>query len=284
MDSRFKTLYGKPKTLTDSYDECDAEFVASLLAKREEQMGWQDFGVLYRVGVAPATYEEGLWFVPEAFEYLRQQPEENACNCIAAVMWFISEHASRLQADRLLDDCRQQVQALLAERTRDFVVLHWDRDTHPELGLKKEYRDYVRNLSLVEQTIESLLHSRTLRGWPEKFLGVLLAARGEPIRSAWYLTLIDEAAKWPFYEPPAEPSAERIRVERQMRELPGLGDVWDDMQRRFTEKYPPQLLPERALLEYHAGMIRHSGGLFAEYPTYWRDLFRKLKLLRGLSD
>lgn len=98
MPPRFKTLYGKPKTLTDRYDERSDAAVAGVLVKPESELGWNDFSLLYRVGVAPATYEEGLWFLPAAFAFLRRPANPDTVHCIADVMWFIADDAERAWA------------------------------------------------------------------------------------------------------------------------------------------------------------------------------------------
>lgn len=282
MKSRFKSLYGKPKTLTDRYDECRPEVIADLLAKPEAQLGWNDFNLLFRAGVAPASYEEGVCFLPEAFAFLRRNPSEDGINCVADVMWFISEYAERLRRNGLLDDCREEVRTLLAEQTREFVILHWDRATSPEMCGMLDHRDHVRN-DLPWHTLEALLRFRTLGAWAEEFLDTLLTARGEPLKSAWFLELGRHASSWLFFKgTTGPPSAERVFVEQQIQALPGLAGVWEELQRRgVVQEYPAQLTREPALLEYHSSVVRSSGELFTKHPTYWRDLFRTLRLVEA---
>jgi len=281
MNRHFKERYGKPKTLTDRYDECSGEAITRLLRKPETELGWNDFNMLFRVGVAPASYEEGVYFLPEAFAFLRRNPSEDGINCVADVMWFISEHAERLRRDGLLDECQEGVRTLLAEQTREFVILHWDQATSPEMCEGRDHRDHVRN-TLPWHTLEALFRFRALSAWAEEFLDTLLTARGEPLKSAWVLELVGYASRWLFFKATAQPpSAERVFVEQQIQALPGLANVWEELQRRgAVQDYPAQLRPEPALLEYHASVIRSSGSLFTKHPTYWGDLFRKL----GLGD
>ena len=275
----FKTLYGKPKTLTDRYGECSTEAITRRLRRPETELGWNDFNMLFRTGVAPASYEEGVYFLPEAFAFLRRNPSEDGINCVADVMWFISEYAERLRQDGLLDECRGEVRSLLAEQTREFVILHWDRATSPKMCGKRDHRDHVRN-SLPWDTLEALLRFRTLGVWAEKFLDTLLTARGEPVKSARFLELVGHASSWLFFKAAAQPpSAERVFAEQQIQAMPSLAGVWEELQRRgAVQECPAQLTPEPALLAYHASVIRSSGELFTKHPTYWGDLFRKLGL------
>jgi hypothetical protein len=186
MNSRFKTLYRKPKTLTDRYDECQPDAVARLLAKPEAELDWNDFNMLFRAGVAPATYEEGLYFLPAAFAFLRRRPSADVVDCLADVVWFVSEHAARLDGDGLLADCRAEILALLTERTRQFAVVHWDRETNRQMGRNRDHYDYVEDSQVVCGTLRALLEFKTLRAWAEEVLTSLSRAEGEPVKSPWY--------------------------------------------------------------------------------------------------
>jgi len=281
MKSRFKTLYRKPKTLTDRYDESSVEVITRVLRKPEAELGWNDFNLLFRAGVAAASYEEGVYILPEAFAFLCRNPKEDGVNCIADAIWFISEYAEQLGRDDLLEECREQIRALLAETTREFVVCHWDKATNPEMCGKRAHYNYVQNSQLVETALEALLRFRALKTWAEEFLDTLLNARGEPVKSAWFLELIQQASKWIFFKPAAKESATRVFLDQQIQAMPGLAGVWEELQQRNPSlEYPIQLAPEPAQIEYHADVVRTSGALFAEHPTYWADRFRKV----GLGD
>ena len=196
MNPRFKQLYGKPKSLTDRYDECREQDIARLLHKPEAELGFDDFNMLYRVGVASATYEEGLYFLPEAFAFLRRNPDNNGIQCVADVMWFISEHAARLEAAGLLEECREQVAALLAGHTAQLVVIHWDREKNRQMGWDREHHDYVRDGQLVCEMVEALLRFQTLAAWALAFLETLSRAQNDPLKSAWFLTFVADTGRW----------------------------------------------------------------------------------------
>jgi hypothetical protein len=281
MRSRFKSLYGKPKTLTDRYDECRPEVIADLLAKPEAQLGWNDFNQLFRVGVAPATYAEGLYSLPAAFAFLRRNPNGDAVNCVADVIWLLSEHATRLEKDRLLPECRETVLALLKERTGQFVVTHWDREKNRQMGRDREHYDYVEDSQLVCDTLEALFRFGTLRGWAGEFLEMLSCAQNEPLKSAWFLECVAAVSGWVFFRGKADPPATTLAAEKVCTAMPELRGVWEEFQKRgFVQNCPGQLVPDRALLERHADVIRNSGELFAKHPTYWAGLFRRLGLAR----
>jgi hypothetical protein len=72
MITSFKTLFRKPPSLTDRYDEAIDDAVDRLLKKPAAELNWNDFNLLFAVGLTAATYEEGVYFLPEAFAFLRR--------------------------------------------------------------------------------------------------------------------------------------------------------------------------------------------------------------------
>ena len=277
QNSGFKTLYGKPKTLSDPYDECGSEGAYRLLETPESDLGWKDFNALYRAGVAPASYEEGLYFLPEAFSFMRRNLNEEATNCVADIVWFVSEYADRLAKDGLLHECGHEVRAFLTEQTSEFKILHWDKTTFPERCGQREYIDHVVSSQSVDDTVEALLRFKTLRSWATEFLGSLMAAKADPLRSAWYLTLVQCSSIWIFFKTRGEPSPERTFVEQQIKAT-AAGSALSEAQARFTQERPHELAPGRSMLEYHAFVVRNAAALFLSHPTYWSDVFRKLGL------
>jgi hypothetical protein len=49
MTRQFKSLFGKPKTLTDRYDECRPESIARLLPEPKTELNWNDFNYMKRL-------------------------------------------------------------------------------------------------------------------------------------------------------------------------------------------------------------------------------------------
>ena len=284
MNSRFKTLYGKPKTLSDRHHEISAEEAAELLRKPEAELGCDDFYVLFQASTAAASYEEGVYFLPEAFAFLRRNPNEDGVECVADVIWFISEYAERLHRDGLLDECREQIRTLLAEQTREFVILPWDQATNPEPRETQDHCENLKNSPLVEGTLEALLRFGRLGTWAEEFLATLLIAQEEPVKSAWFLALAGPASCWILFQGCFGGSAETPLVEAQTESMPSLAAIWNEWERRAAvQKHPAQWTSESALLKYHAGVIRKSGDLFTLDPTYWAGLLRTLGLAESTS-
>ena len=183
---RFRTLYGRPRTLADPYDEANEAATARVLGRADGELTWNDFNLLYRVGVASASYEEGLWFLPAALAFLRRHPNPHAFDCVADVIWFVSEHAGRLEQDGLLTVCAVEVEALLAERTRAFVLVEPEPESGPATGAARRWA-YVEDADLVHECVGALQRFCTLESWAAAFLRRLGESVGEPVKSAWYI-------------------------------------------------------------------------------------------------
>ena len=280
--ARFRTRYGKPSTLTDRYAECRPEDVAGLLAKPTTEFGWVEFNRLYLVGVAPATYEEGLYFLPDAFGFLRRNPNDDAVHCVSDVIWFLSEHARRLEEDGLLAECRDQIRDLLGQRLTSFAIIHWDRVKNREMGFDRDSHDFVEQSQLVEGTLETLFRFRTLAGWATEFLAGLKASRDQPMRSAWFLECVARAKRWAHFRGAKDDSGNSRVRERMFASHPPLKELWAEfVQRGMVQELPDSVQPGIVDLERHAEVIRHSGALFEEHPTYWGRLFHELGLAAG---
>lgn len=282
LSATFQRPYGKPKALTDRYDECRPEEIERLLCKPETEFGWSDFQTLFRVGVAPATYEEGLYFLPAAFGFLRRNPDGDGVHCVADVLWFLSEYAARLRADGLLETSRGEVQALLAERTARFVVVHRDHGQARQMGQDRDRYASVEGSELVCHTLEALLRFETLGAWATEFLADLGQSRNEPRKSAWYLECVKDARHWALFRSRAESA--RIPPWEGASAAAGarLHELWKQLHERGQIHALPQALePESSELELHAAVIRRSGALFDDHATYWESLFAKLGLADG---
>jgi hypothetical protein len=241
MKTLFKTLYGKPKTLTDRHHEISAEEAAELLRKPEVDLACDDFDLLFQVSAAAASHEEGVYFLPEAFAFLRRNPSADGVECVADVIWFISVYAERLHRDGLLEECREQIRILLAEQTHEFVILPWDQATNPEPCETRDHCDYLKNSPLVEGTLEALVRFGTLGIWAEEFLATLLTAQEEPVKSAWFLTLAGPASCWIRFQGYFGGSTETPFVKAQTESMPRLAAIWNDWERRAAlQKHPTQ--------------------------------------------
>ncbi|HTH46516.1 MAG TPA: hypothetical protein VMB21_03300 [Candidatus Limnocylindria bacterium] len=186
-DPRFKSLYGKPTAFSDPYGECPAEIQREILGKKPEQMGLRDFSEIFAVGVAPATYEEGLYFLPEAFDCLRRNIDGDGIQIDSAVVWFLSHHADRLKTDNLLAACRNEMERCFAHWTHQFFVTHFDRAACEAKGWRLKRYNIVSNSQVLNETIEALERHETHRAWGESFIAQLAGSENDPLRSAWFL-------------------------------------------------------------------------------------------------
>lgn len=275
---RFRNLYGRPRTLTDPYDEVSEAAAVRILGREDGELTWDDFNLLYRVGVAPATYEEGLWFLPAALAFLRRNPNPHAVDCIADVIWFVSEHAVRLEQDGMLATCAAEVQAVLTERTRSFVVVEPEPAAEPPAGAARR-RAYVEDADLVHECVGALQRFCTLEAWAAAFLLRLGASRDEPVKSAWYLDCLAKAHWGGLFRDPSAPGVRPPGVNAICTAFPELGGLWEEFERRGMIRDRPAVLnPGQNELARHAATVRSAGTMYDGHRAFWDERFRELGL------
>lgn len=99
---------------------------------------------------------------------------------------------------------------------------------------------------------------------------------GEPLKSAWLFECVANARGWPCFRGKPDPPATTQAAEALCTAMPELRDLWGEFQQQgFVQDCPDQLSPDRALMERHARVVRDSGELFTQHPTYWGESLRK---------
>ena len=277
---RFRTFYGRPRTLTDPYDEAGEAATARVLGRDDDELTWNDFNLLYRVGVASATYEEGLWFLPAALAFLRRHPNPHAVDCVADVVWFVSEHAVRLEQDGLLTACAAEVEALLAERTRAFMLVEPEPEPESDSATRAaRRRAYVEDADLVHECVGALQRFCTLESWAAAFLRRLGESVGEPVKSAWYIDGLAKARWSGLFRDPAAPGGRPPGVNSVCTAFPELNGLWEEFEKRGLIRDRPAVLdPGRAELVRHAATVRGAEALYAGHREFWEQRFRELGL------
>ena len=196
----------------------------------------------------------------DALAFVRRSPSDDGVNCVADVIWFLSEQ------DGLLGECREQVLALLRERTSWFGVIHWDREKNRQMGRDRDHYDYVEDSQLVCHTVEALVRFQILASWALEFMKALGQAEHEPLKSAWFLECVAQTRRLAFFRGKEDPPGTTRLSEELCDAMPELRGMWAGFQQRgFGRDYPAELAPDRTLPE------RPTRSIAA--PFEWRGPF-----------
>lgn len=236
--------------LSDPFHDFGREMLGQLLDVPDEQLEWHHLQNLLGPFLPAGTYQESVYFLPFAFEFLHRE-ENNALDVTTSVTWFISEYGDDLMRDGLLDECRSKIEGCLLHWTRDFTVEHFDNDGCAAKGWKSSYCDYVRRSEVICETLCDLERFIRHADLADRFI-TFLASSPMPARAGWFLELARAQYAADIRHPPARESFLSC----------------------FTDA--------RLLARKRAIIVKHLAATTAS-STYWRDVFSRLGLeaLRG---
>lgn len=191
----------RPRSLSDPYRDHCPEHLALLLEKSDDELKWHDYQCLLGPCLPAGTYEESVYFLPLAIDYVLANKDE-ALDLVPSLVWFTSEYADQLSSDGALDAVRVKLQQCLDFWTNDFVVNHYDHDACRAKGWRRKYFDHVRNSEFLMKALGDLIRFKTHADLTYSFVAELAAAEFSPFKSAWFLELARAHASKDVYRPP----------------------------------------------------------------------------------
>lgn len=248
----------RPRPIKISNQGCcysDAR-VASIAKKPVEQLGWDDYRVLFDIARCVGQYSELVYFLPFALDYLARQPDDSI-ECQHQIVNFCSVEAPSLERDGLLEECRSALTRCFDRWTGSFEVIHFDRSKSAEKGWGLPYFDMVKHSDVVADFIEELVRRRAHADLAVRLIASL-AESGDPVKSAWLLEYARQARD--HYSTFHDPNYR--------------GDTRDSVDALMTPSKSTSirtLVQDSALLRKHYQSIKDSLVKRAKSPTYWGD-------------
>ena len=241
--SHFRTplnvAYPRPSRLSDPHHDFSKRLTRAILVKPDSELAWYDFKSILGPYFPAGTYEESVYFLPLALEYIISH-DPGELELVTPIVWFISEYADRLAADGLLPGARGRVSECFERWTSRFDVIHFDHDACRANGWSLTYLDYVKNVEVVCQGMCDLVRFVRHADLAEDFFRSLADHGSDPVKAAWFLEM--SRSRTDVYQPPEHPA---------IREL--LGD--------------------ENLIRSAASVVQSSLVASERSPTYWRDTF-----------
>jgi hypothetical protein len=151
----FKTPYPRPTRLSDpSYDfGGDASYI---LKTPDEEMRWDHFQSILGENLPAGTYEESVYFLPLALDFMRRNPGD-AFQCEDSVIGWIAKCLDRLRADGLEVPARDGLRSCFETWTSRFNVIH----NEPEVWRRMHWSPPMDDLVLYSWTISNFIESLT---------------------------------------------------------------------------------------------------------------------------
>jgi hypothetical protein len=233
----------RPQSLSDPFHDNTSDSRRQLLSKADDALRWDDFKSLLGPHLPAGTYEEVVYFLPLAFDYIRAN-KSDALDLCSSLIWFCSEYASQLASDKVLEPARSELRDLLRDWTSRFVIIHFDKSACMAKGWRLQYCDLVEMSETVCEMLCDLVEYARHADIAERFICDLLDFGTNPFAAAWLLELI-RSREAVAYRPPLMPRLEEAAIDH------GLLRTAYELAQTDRE-------------------IRESS------PTYWRDTISKL--------
>ncbi len=246
----FQANRSRPRSLSDPDEECGADRIAEILATPDNDLDWRQYRALLGPYSTAGTYEEVVYFLPLAFDYVLHH-DEGALDLVTSLVWFSSQYETSLRRDRLHNCVRDSLRFCLAQWTSDFQIIHFDREACAQKGWGLQYSDYVVHSEVICQCNEDLVRFKAHADLALEFTNSLADHQQNKAKASWFLHY--SAARFEVYTPPED---------RQIRAI----------------------LENRNLLLSAASFTCSQLTNEERHSTYWNDLFLKLELWEFFGD
>lgn len=235
------------------------EQIASIDAKPIQELSWSDFEAIFTLSGCTAEFEEQLFYLPLALEYLVDHPRD-AAEFLPGVVNFIAVHRNELSDRGFFDPAVNELRAAFVEWTATFSVRHFDARACAAKGWRIDHSDVVERSSTLCDLIDALLRYG-LASVAEELISSWTTTGSRPESSAWLLEFARE---------------QRQGYEYYSRE--GAMPRGVDMTPTRRSKQIFTIIMDQTCLQAAYDHIRGSLVANERSPTYWRDLRASLKL------
>lgn len=234
--------YSRPRKLSDPYSDFTDEMLKDFLKKNDSEFGRIDYSCLFGPHLPAGTYEEIIYFLPNAFEYLKLH-EDDALDLVTPIFGFCSKNIEHLRKDGLEEIIKAKIMECLNYWVRDFRIEHYDKQMCESKGWRLHYQDLVHNTETICEGTTDLVRFETLSSVAIDFTKSLAYHHGDITKASWFIEF--SRARFDVYTPPNLPEIQ-------------------------------ELLSNDALLNEAYAIVWPEA---QDYKlTYWRDTFSKLGL------
>lgn len=242
MEAKLKALYKRPSKLSDPYHDFTPGMLSDLLSKKDEEFRWYDYSDLFGPHLPAGTYEEVIYFLPQAFSYLIAH-EDNALDLVIPIFGFCSKNIEKLENDGLANEVKLSIMQCLKYWVKDFRIIYFDKDACLKKGWGVDYKDLVVGSEVICEAITGLVRFKTLKDIAVEFIKLLAYQNDDVIKSSWFLEL--SRARFDVYRPSENPVIYELLVNENLLDN-AYATVWSEaMDQKIS-------------------------------PTYWRDTFNQL--------
>jgi hypothetical protein len=257
----FVTKYHRPKKFSNPFKHFSSETLSDILKKTDYQLQWFDFNKIFHYENPAGTYSEIIYFLPWAFKFLEEHPQDSI-EFLRPLFFFVSSEEKKLQKDNLFEPSLNAMKLIFKKWTSAFQVVHFGKEECKKKQWNLDYYDIVENSQIIYEIIDSLCLHNNLLNVAIYLIKFLSDIKNEPVRSAWFLEY--EYSTWQRYE---------------MFSKYGIIETPDELDFKNIDMIPTKKIPgifkivsDKELVHAHYSKIENNIVKKEKSPTYWRDL------------
>ena len=203
----------KPRQLSDpgcDWMGCDLDIV---LEKPFSSLRYKDYACLFASYLPGGTYDEVRVYVPWFVDHLINKPDDRL-DLITGWAWWSSEYWNRISDDHACNYVVSVHRYLLAEFTKEFKIIHFDKQACKQKGWDKEYFNYVKGTETVNEFLSDLWRFKVHRQIVLEFIYNLSDFEKDMTKVGWFVEL--SVSRFDVYTPPIDEGIYEILLDKKL--------------------------------------------------------------------
>jgi len=186
MENKLIIKQQRPKSLSDPYHDYGPKTLEELLLTKDEDFGFVEYSMLFGPNLPAGTYDEVVYFLPAAIEFLKNLGSD-CLEVLDAIVGFCSINKALLEDDGYLLLVENKIFQCLTAWVEEFNIIHFDREACKEKGWGLEYLDIIENSEYVIEMISELIKFRAFEDIAYKFVHFLTDNLNNKVMASWFL-------------------------------------------------------------------------------------------------
>ena len=234
MESEFTTGYNRPQKLSDPCSDFTPAALDALLAKSDDEFDWLDYSSLFDPRLPAGNYDESIYFLPQAFSYLKYH-EAEAFDLVTPMVRFCAKNMDQLTRDDLHVIVREKFSECLDYWARDFRVIHFNKKSSTKKGSGYDHYDLITNSEVICKAIAELVDSVVLKDIALNFLKSISLHSGNFSKAAWFLEY--SKSRFDVYSPPHDEEVQALITRQDL-----LRSAYLRVEKEIDDEYSPLAL------------------------------------------
>ena len=152
-------LHPKPDKFSDPFHDwmgCE-KTLTDILAKDKTSLDENDYNVIFAKILPAANYEEGAYYLDSCFDFMRRKQSDVESHICEGVFHFINCHSERLEEDRLLHPCLEEIVSLFQSYAVSFDLIRLTDTQLKQYGMRASFQELPKYSRVVTDLVDYLV-------------------------------------------------------------------------------------------------------------------------------